>query len=149
MKALGMSGDTLMELAGNRAADWIARDQVRGNSGLLIVGKGNNGGDALVIARLLKEQGMDIEVCATSSIQMMSSDAQVNAHRWISMGGTIRVVDKKTLPELEELLEDRWAFWSRVECTAFRPLPIHHRNHEPSGQKATKRTWDSFNPICT
>ncbi len=110
MKALGMSGDTLMELAGNRAADWIARDQVRGNSGVLIVGKGNNGGDALVIARLLKEQGMDIEVCATSSIQMMSSDAQVNAQRWLSIGGTIRVVDEKTLPVLEELLESA-DFW--------------------------------------
>lgn len=110
MDTLSMSGDTLMEIAGTRAADLILRDQARGNSGVLVVGKGNNGGDALVIARLLHEQGMDIEVFASSKVQDLSSEAQLNAQRWLALGGQVRVLDEHTLSELEELLE-RADFW--------------------------------------
>lgn len=105
MDTLSMSGDTLMEIAGTRAADLILRDQARGNSGVIIIGKGNNGGDALVIARLLHEQGMDIEVFASSKVQDLSSEAQLNAQRWLALGGKVRVLDEHTLSELEELLE--------------------------------------------
>ncbi|MEX0994758.1 MAG: NAD(P)H-hydrate dehydratase [Balneolaceae bacterium] len=53
IEKFGLSGNLLMETAGLQAARWISGKTREGSNGLYICGKGNNAGDALVIARYL------------------------------------------------------------------------------------------------
>lgn len=74
----GIDGFTLMEIAGTRAAD-IIMSEVPGNShGIFFCGKGNNGGDALVIARLLSQLDYKVTVCFLSGTDDLSPDADKN-----------------------------------------------------------------------
>ncbi|MDR9419146.1 NAD(P)H-hydrate epimerase [Gracilimonas sp.] len=74
----GIDGFTLMEIAGTRAADFISSEISTGSHGVFFCGKGNNGGDALVIARLLSQQGYNITVCFLSGTDDLSPDANKN-----------------------------------------------------------------------
>lgn len=74
----GIDGFTLMEIAGTRAADFIQSEIPSDSHGILFCGKGNNGGDALVIARLLSQQGYNITICFLSGTDDLSPDADKN-----------------------------------------------------------------------
>ena len=56
IEEFGISGDTLMEIAGGKAAAIIASRFQEGANGILFCGSGNNGGDALVSARYLADR---------------------------------------------------------------------------------------------
>ena len=47
----------------------------------VVVGKGNNGGDGLVAARLLRAEGREVEVLAVAALDELRGDAQVNLER--------------------------------------------------------------------
>ncbi len=74
----GIDGFTLMEIAGTRAADLIMSETPLGSHGIFFCGKGNNGGDALVIARLLSQQDYRVTVCFLSGTEDLSPDADKN-----------------------------------------------------------------------
>lgn len=74
----GIDGFTLMEIAGTRAADFIMSEIPANSHGVFFCGKGNNGGDALVIARLLSQQDFNITVCFLSGTEDLSPDADKN-----------------------------------------------------------------------
>ena len=74
----GIDGFTLMEIAGTRAADFIMSEIPSGSHGIFFCGKGNNAGDALVIARLLSQQGYQITICFLSGADELSADTQKN-----------------------------------------------------------------------
>lgn len=62
--ASGTPGDVLMDRAG-RAVAWAVRDECGGSYGrhaVIVCGKGNNGGDGLVAARVLRTWGMRVEM---------------------------------------------------------------------------------------
>ena len=61
----GTSTDTLMENAGLEVARSVRRvlGRVVGTHTLILVGKGNNGGDGLVVARRLRSWGGHVAVC--------------------------------------------------------------------------------------
>lgn len=58
--AAGTSYETLMENAGTKAAEELLKRAGQPSSVLILCGKGNNGGDGLVVARLLAEAGWDV-----------------------------------------------------------------------------------------
>lgn len=58
----GISGIELMERAGCVVAEVCKRRASKSHPVIVLVGRGNNGGDALVAARLLKEEGWDITI---------------------------------------------------------------------------------------
>ncbi|GAB5534134.1 MAG: NAD(P)H-hydrate dehydratase [Rubricoccaceae bacterium] len=61
----GIPGRVLMETAGRAAADAIsARYPVAGSHVMVLAGTGNNGGDALVVARVLWSRGATVQVVA-------------------------------------------------------------------------------------
>lgn len=74
----GIDGFTLMEIAGTRAADFILSELPAGSHGVFFCGKGNNAGDALVVARLLSQQGYKITLCFLSGTDDLSPDTQKN-----------------------------------------------------------------------
>jgi ADP-dependent NAD(P)H-hydrate dehydratase / NAD(P)H-hydrate epimerase len=80
----------LMELAGAAAAE-IARD-IAGGSGkpvLVVAGPGNNGGDAFVVARHLKQQWFNVTVVFDADEKKLSGDARAALLAWRDAGGTI------------------------------------------------------------
>ncbi|MEX2194490.1 MAG: NAD(P)H-hydrate dehydratase [Thermoleophilaceae bacterium] len=70
----------LMERAGAGLARATAR-LARGGQVLVLVGKGNNGGDGLVVARLLRQEGREVDVVATAPLGELKGDAAVNLER--------------------------------------------------------------------
>src|SRR5919106_2290572 len=80
----------LMERAGLAAAE-LARE-LAGGSGkpiVVVAGPGNNGGDALVLARHLKRWWFDVRVAFTGDAQKLSQDASAALREWQAAGGEI------------------------------------------------------------
>ena len=80
IEEFGISGLTLMENAGRAAADVVVAE-FGSSSGLRVVvvaGKGNNGGDGYVIARLLREKGWQVTTFVIAADEEVCGDARVN-----------------------------------------------------------------------
>ena len=62
---------------------------------LILCGKGNNGGDGLVVARRLRERGLSPHVVLFAEPSAMRGDAAINLKRWQQGMGDLRVVTSK------------------------------------------------------
>ena len=94
----GVPSLQLMENAGTRVVEFLAgrfADLTRRRVAVLC-GKGNNGGDGLVIARLLHLRGCQLTVILFAPPDAVRGDAAVNLKRWRETGGEIRVVTSET-----------------------------------------------------
>ena len=76
----GIAGLELMERAGAGLASLAAEVAPEGTVAI-VCGKGNNGGDGYVAARLLRETGRDVRVLATAPAGELQGDARANAER--------------------------------------------------------------------
>lgn len=88
----GIDGFTLMEIAGTRAADFIQSNVSTGSHGIFFCGKGNNAGDALVVARLLSQQDFDITLCFLSGTDSLSPDTQKNLDLLNKLDNEIEII---------------------------------------------------------
>lgn len=77
MSELGMPGIVLMENAARGCVDWLMELGVAGPISVC-AGKGNNGGDGLVIARLLENLGFDVRVLLFAPADQLTGDAAIN-----------------------------------------------------------------------
>lgn len=93
----GIDGFTLMEIAGTRAADLILNQVPVGSHGIFFCGKGNNGGDALVVARLLSQQEHSITVCFISGSDDLSPDAHKNFQLLKKLDADIEILNWEDL----------------------------------------------------
>jgi ADP-dependent NAD(P)H-hydrate dehydratase / NAD(P)H-hydrate epimerase len=76
----GVPSLDLMERAGIGLARIVA-ERARPGPVRVVVGKGNNGGDGLVVARLLREEGREVDVLATGDPNELKGDARTNLDR--------------------------------------------------------------------
>ena len=76
----GVDSLALMEAAGRAVAEAVAALRPEGPV-RVVCGKGNNGGDGLVAARLLGEMGFDAEVLLLWPADELSDDAAANLKR--------------------------------------------------------------------
>jgi ADP-dependent NAD(P)H-hydrate dehydratase / NAD(P)H-hydrate epimerase len=76
----GVPSLDLMERAGVGLAR-VAAQAARTGPVRIVVGKGNNGGDGLVAARVLREDGHEVEVLATAPLGELRGDALANLER--------------------------------------------------------------------
>jgi hydroxyethylthiazole kinase-like uncharacterized protein yjeF len=76
----GVPSLDLMERAGAGLARVTAAAAGPGPA-RIVVGKGNNGGDGLVTARLLREEGREVEVLSTAPLEELRGDARANLER--------------------------------------------------------------------
>ena len=88
----GIDGFTLMEIAGTRAADVIMQNAPAKSHGLFVCGKGNNAGDALVVARLLCELDIKCTFLFVSGMKNLSKDCDKNLKLFQSLGQDIKVL---------------------------------------------------------
>jgi len=76
----GIPGLELMERAGQGLADAVTAMAPAGPVAV-VCGKGNNGGDGYVAARLLRDNGLDVRTLAVAPVEELRGDAQASAER--------------------------------------------------------------------
>ena len=91
IQEFGIDGFTLMEIAGTRATDFIMSKLETSSHGLIVCGKGNNAGDALVVARLLSEKAYKITICFVLGRESLSPDTQKNLDLLLQLDGSIEI----------------------------------------------------------
>ncbi len=90
----GVPSLTLMENAGRGVAEFAASTfpQLAGQRITVLCGKGNNGGDGFVAARLLAERGGRVRVLLFADPDSVQGDAAITLRRWRDRGGELRVI---------------------------------------------------------
>jgi hydroxyethylthiazole kinase-like uncharacterized protein yjeF len=76
----GVPSLDLMERAGEGLARVVASAAGPGPV-RVVIGKGNNGGDGLVVARLLRQDGHEVDVLAAADLDALTGDALANLQR--------------------------------------------------------------------
>lgn len=87
-----VAGILLMERAGRGILRSLLRrvKDLHRRRLVIVCGKGNNGGDGYVVARLLRDRGLWPEVIAVSPVEELEGDARVNAERARACGLRLR-----------------------------------------------------------
>ncbi|MEA2390394.1 MAG: ADP-dependent NAD(P)H-hydrate dehydratase / NAD(P)H-hydrate epimerase [Solirubrobacteraceae bacterium] len=80
IESAGVPSLDLMERAGVGLARLVGERAPTGKVAVLC-GKGNNGGDGLVAARILREEGREVDVLALGPLEELKGDARVNLER--------------------------------------------------------------------
>lgn len=93
IEEFGIDGFTLMEIAGTKAADFILSQTGPETNGLFLCGKGNNAGDALVIARILSEKDYSVTICFVDGTNSLSPDTSKNLELLKKLEGSISFID--------------------------------------------------------
>jgi len=106
MEEFHIPADTLMENAGRLLADEIQNSfgPVAGKMVAVVAGKGNNGGDGLVVARHLLEAAARITVYLLAPPEKMSAEARVNLERFRSSAGRVEFLNEAGLGDLFQSL---------------------------------------------
>ena len=100
----GVPGAELMERAGREVGDVIRErsEGLEGRSAAVVCGKGNNGGDGFVVARLLHEAGVPVHVFSTTPTESVSGDAAHHLHLLREVGVDIQLgKPEQMVPTLE------------------------------------------------
>jgi ADP-dependent NAD(P)H-hydrate dehydratase / NAD(P)H-hydrate epimerase len=97
----GVPSLELMERAGGEAGRVVTELAPQGPV-RAVCGKGNNGGDGLVVVRHLHRIGIDAEALLVADPHDLSPDARANHERLIEAGGAWRTVDPAELPSALE-----------------------------------------------
>ena len=102
IEVLGIPGPVLM----NNAGAAVFREVDRGPVGI-VCGKGNNGGDGFVVARLALLAGMEPKVVLVAAPSEIRGDAAVFFRAYRNLGGPLVSVDENTVAEAIAGLADR------------------------------------------
>lgn len=97
------AGLPLMQRAARAATEWIAQLVAPPASVLVLVGPGNNGGDALVTARLLVQAGFRVQALMPARAALAPDDAQQALADWQSLG---RLTDSTPPDQAPDLVVD-------------------------------------------
>src|ERR1041384_199548 len=100
----GVSSLTLMERAGQAIARAILeRFSRHAKKGVLVVaGKGNNGGDGFVVARLLKKKRIPCEVALLARQDELSAEAAHNLKAFLKLNGKVSEITVDDVSSLSE-----------------------------------------------
>ncbi len=102
----GTPGHVLMERAGAGATEALLREfpHIHKSLVLIVAGKGNNGGDGFVIARLLKKQGVKCEVVLVARKAEVKGEALRNLTAFLRLRGQMTEV---TEPAQLDLVQEK------------------------------------------
>jgi NAD(P)H-hydrate epimerase len=105
----GIDSIELMERASGVFARYVLEKFDSAQSLLILAGKGNNGGDALAVARLLAEQGKLLRVVIPASLEGSSKDFDINLERLrnynIYLINGFQNIDSKLLKEVDLIID--------------------------------------------
>jgi NAD(P)H-hydrate epimerase len=88
----------LMERAGQAVVQEMERHfgPLRGKTVAIVAGKGQNGGDGFVVARLLRQRHCEARVALLAPPSSLKGDAATNLKRFQKGGGRCHAIDKKS-----------------------------------------------------
>jgi len=93
VKRFGLSHELLMEDAGSAIYSLILREvDLQGKRFCIVAGTGNNGGDALVVARRLYAAGAGVEVFVVGDIAKFTEPARKNFELVKAMGLPLHII---------------------------------------------------------
>ena len=102
INSFGIPGIVLMENAAlavvreiNNYLAGQGKQSLRGLKAVILVGKGNNGGDGLAVARHLSIMGMEVTVFLFANPSELSGDAKLNLELFQGMEGKIVLVENE------------------------------------------------------
>ncbi len=78
IEKFSVPGAVLMETAGLRVVEFIRSNLPDSNRVVILAGPGNNGGDGLVVARLLKKAGVSVSLWSTVKPGAYRGDSAIN-----------------------------------------------------------------------
>lgn len=98
----GIASLTLMENAGAGVADVVEKrfGPVAGKTVAVFCGKGNNGGDGFVAARLLKRRGASVRALLLAPATSLKGDARTMYRRFVKSAGASAVLANPTAHQM-------------------------------------------------
>jgi len=81
IEEFGIPGLTLMENAGRACVNEILSEFGQNGCAVVMAGRGNNGGDGYVIARLLDNKGWSVKVIILADREQIAGDAAINLEK--------------------------------------------------------------------
>ena len=105
----GIPSRVLMENAGRSIVEYLLSFNVQGKV-VICCGKGNNGGDGLVVARYLHDRNILVKTLLFSDPEQLSADAKINFQLAIKSGVFISTVNEKNSDSMiaETLTDAEW-----------------------------------------
>ena len=97
---IGLPGLTLMETAGRAVARAVTARSVA-----VVCGPGNNGGDGYVVARVLRDAGVDAVVHLAVDRKAITGDARTHLEIYERAGGVVRAADAAMIAEAELVVD--------------------------------------------
>jgi ADP-dependent NAD(P)H-hydrate dehydratase / NAD(P)H-hydrate epimerase len=100
----GLTSLELMERAAYGCAEWVMKRLNRSYSFVIVCGTGNNGGDGLAMARILREHGYSVRVWLLNFASPRSADNASNLSRFREMAPELisQIDDPNKLPEIPQ-----------------------------------------------
>ncbi|YCM44164.1 NAD(P)H-hydrate dehydratase [Verrucomicrobiaceae bacterium 227] len=101
--AQGVAAEELMNLAGLKVAREIIKrfPSLQNHLAIAVIGKGNNGADALVALRHLKEAGWQVAIRSSTPSRKLTG---LPAKKWQELGDVTLLDDLQDLPENQDLI---------------------------------------------
>jgi len=101
IEEFGLRGEVLMELAGKGVIQYLEQNFPLLKDAVIFCGKGNNGGDGLVVGRYLLNRKVEVTVFLLGKKNELKGDARLNLERFLKLGGV--VIELKKEQELDSV----------------------------------------------
>src|SRR3981189_2521319 len=124
VEEFGVPLESLMEHAGNAVATFCLRQYGSESRTVVLCGKGNNGGDGFVAARMLARAGWLVRVVLLGRMDEVKGDAAVALTRLRGAASAViveEVVDEASLKACASVLKDAGLLLDAVVGTGFKP----------------------------
>jgi hydroxyethylthiazole kinase-like uncharacterized protein yjeF len=105
VQADGLAGGELMARAGGAAFASLRRRWPEARRIAVFCGSGNNGGDGYVVARLAREAGWDVTLCATGAPAAPDGDAAQARRAWQAAGGTVQAATREAAANADVVVD--------------------------------------------
>jgi len=114
IEGMGIPSLDLMERAGVGVVEAVKEFiEVEGGTVIIVCGRGNNGGDGFVAARLLAGEGNDVKVWLAARPEELKGDASVNWNRLIeeeaTFDGSVKLLPLDDTPIEAGALAEEWS----------------------------------------
>ncbi len=121
IEEMGIPGVVLMENAGRKSAEILMERYLkRDNTILVVVGKGNNGGDGCVIARYLFNNGYQVKIAVAGEEDDLKGHAGINYRVAKNFGIPVEILHNNPEP-LKKIIESSDVIIDALLGTGFRP----------------------------
>lgn len=101
---IGIDGRILMENAGRVAAKNIMK-RFHNQTFCVLIGSGNNGGDGFVIAKVLKENRHEVDVCVIPDLPKINGDADYHKNIYLNSGFTFTQYDSEIMKKADIVID--------------------------------------------